>query len=161
MTKTNREPIHLKSDQSHPKAFFISKVSYTSSSSSSYYPFSIWSSMELHVINNKMSTSSSTSGKKATTKSALALRQHSSPAFFFRDQNLNDFEPSAEEQPLLGFCQGNGQSHPIQCLANIDCSNTTQTHVPYELKALQMETYNLWANFRRNDVRTKRVFRNN
>ena len=159
MTKTNREPIHLKSDQSHPKAFFISKVSYTSSSS--YYPFSIWSSMELHVINNKMSTSSSTSGKKATTKSALALRQHSSPAFFFRDQNLNDFEPSAEEQPLLGFCQGNGQSHPIQCLANIDCSNTTQTHVLYELKALQMETYNLWANFRRNDVRTKRVFRNN
>ena len=94
------------------------------------------------MINNKMS--SSTSEKKASTKSALTLRQHSSPAFFFRDQNLNDFEPSAEEQPLLGFCQGNGQSHPIQCLANIDCSNTiTQTHVPYELKALQMETYNL------------------
>ena len=73
------------------------------------------------MVNNKMSTS--TSGKKATTKSAL--RQHSSPAFFFRDQNLNDFEPSAEEQPLLGFCQGNGQSHPIRCLANIYCSKTT------------------------------------
>ena len=109
------------------------------------------------MVNNKVS-SSSTSGKKATTKSALALRQHSSPAFFFRDQNLNDFEPSAEEQPLLGFCQGNGQSHPIQCLANIDCSNTTQTHGLYELKALRMETYSyLKANYRMNNLRTKRV----
>ena len=88
------------------------------------------------MVNNKMT--SSTSGKKANTKSALALRQHSSPAFFFRDQNLNDFEPSAEEEPLLGFCQGNGQSRSVQCLANIDCSKKQhKTHDGlYELKAL-------------------------
>ena len=33
------------------------------------------------------------------------LRQHSSPAFFYKDRNFNDFQPP-EEEILLGICQG-------------------------------------------------------
>ena len=60
-----------------------------------YFPFQ----QEPNVVTN-MSEKQFCSGSKKNN-----LRQHSSPAFFYKDRNFNDFQPP-EEETLLGICQG-------------------------------------------------------